>query len=203
VSAARSEPTSPSGAGADESSIVDAARRGDPAAFDQLVLRHQRRAYVLALWLLGDAAEASDVTQEAFLRAWRGLRVHGPAKFSTRLFSIIVHASRRQWRWPAPRRSAAASLDALNALDDWHLLLDPEDPSPEPGASAAHAELLRHLADAVARLDHAHRAVIVLRDVQGLSFEEVAEVAGCGVGTVTSRLSRARWRLRALLDGRL
>ena len=190
---------------ADDGSLVRRCQQGDLEAFDQLVLRHQRRAFAVALRWLGDYHEAHDVTQDALIQAYRGLgRFRGEAKFSTWLLTIVINCCRNRRRWWARRkRVMAASLDEPVDAEDDSPARQVADPSPSPAADAMSAELKMQVTAALQRLDEQGRTVVVLRDIQGLSYEEIAQVLRCRVGTVKSRLSRARLRLRALMDGRL
>jgi RNA polymerase sigma-70 factor (ECF subfamily) len=194
----------------DDAALIEASRGGDQQAFERLVLRHQRRAYALALRMLGDpaeAAEAADVAQEAFVRAYHGLAgFRGQTAFSTWLYAIILNGCRTRRRWGARRRRVVAtSTDMTEELGARQVLRasgNPDlEPEPEPAETALAAERSGQIGEALLQLEPSHREVVVLRDVHGLSYEEIAQAVGCDVGTVTSRLSRARWRLRALLDG--
>ena len=190
---------------ADDAPLIQRCQDGDTAAFDVLVLRHQRQAFAVAWRLLGDADEAKDVAQEAFVRAWRAIGTfRGDAKFSTWLLTIVTNLCRNRRRWWARRKQLiVASLDDPGESDDAPLADRIADPAPTPADRAVHSELGRQVAAALGRLDQMSRAVVVLRDVEGLPYEEIAGVLDCRVGTVKSRLNRARRRLQTLLQGTL
>jgi RNA polymerase sigma-70 factor (ECF subfamily) len=179
-----------SGAHESDEELVRRTLAGDRGAFGILVERHQRRAYNLALRMLGGEDDARDATQEAFLTALRKLAsFRGDAAFSTWLHRVTVNAC-----YDLLRRSARAPLTARG-----------DEPRPEPGPPAPdHAEATAASVDlhrALLRLPPDHRAVLVLHDVQDLSYEEVARVLGVPVGTVKSRLHRARVALGRELRG--
>lgn len=174
---------------ADDVQLVRAAREGDEAAFEELVRRHAPRLHAVVLRLARNPAEASDITQEAFLRAWRGLpRFQGTAAFSTWLHRIGVNEAHRR----AGRGAAARQETSLEEA-----VAEPREPGPGPAARAEHRELRVALERAIADLRFDLRAPLVLRDVEGLSTREAAEVLGLGEAAFKSRLHRARAAVRA------
>ena len=187
----------------DDAALVARCQQGDAAAFDQLVLRHQRRVFAVAWRLLGQYHEANDVAQDAFVRAWRAIGTfRGEAQFSTWLLGIVANLCRNRRRWWALRaRWTPASLDEASGPDGAPAL-QIADTAPGPAAEALTGELRAHLLAALAMLDDTSRAVVVLRDMEGLSYAEIAQVLRCRVGTVKSRLNRARARLQARLKDR-
>ena len=172
------------------------AQAGDVAAFNVLVLRHQDAAYSLALRFLGSPQAAEDVTQEAFLRAYRHLGRFRGERFRPWLLSIVANAARDELR--RQRRHPQRSLEQARA-DPELPAFDPPDPGPTPEAEALRGELRADLEQALRTLPDDWRLIVLLSDVHRLSYEEVAEAAGVPVGTVKSRLSRARARLRDVL----
>ncbi len=191
-----------------ERAAVTQSQRGDRAAFNLLVTYYQSAAYGLALRMLGDADAAADVTQDAFFAAFRNIRAFRGVSFRAWLLRIVSNGCYDYWR--AQRRRPAESLDALmEGSDD------------APGAGASEPELARALADdawnpegaalraemiaaierALLRLAPEQRLVIILSDIQGLSYEEIARIADIPLGTVKSRIARARARLRETLSG--
>lgn len=189
----------------EEAALIARCRGGDTTAFDQLVLRHQQEVFAVALRMLGDRDEAQDIAQDVFVRAYRGLgSFRQEAKLSTWLISITMNLCRNRRRWWARRRRViVASLDEPIEGEEGTREHEVADPSPSPAQTAQALERRQYLMRAVQSLDEALRTVIVLRDIQGYSYEEIAQVLRCQVGTVKSRLNRARLRLRALLDGTL
>lgn len=189
----------------EEAELVERAQRGDSSAFEALVRLHQQAVFAVALRMLGDRDEAQDVAQDAFVRAYQGIPAfRGEAKLSTWLISITMNLCRNRRRWWARRRKViAASLDDPLPTEEGTLGQTLEDPAPSPAALTERRERQRLLEASLQALDDAHRGVVVLRDLQGYSYEEIAGMLHCRVGTVKSRLSRARLHLRALLDGKL
>ena len=191
--------------GRDEAALIERSQGGDLRAFDQLVLLHQQAVFAVALRMLGNRDDAQDVAQDAFVRAFRSIGTfRRESKLSTWLISITMNLCRNRRRWWARRRRLiVASLDDPIETEEGTLGQEVADPSPTPAKTAEHHEQQRQLAAAMQVLREAERTVIVLRDIQGYSYEEIAQILNCRVGTVKSRLSRARLQLRALLDGKL
>lgn len=187
----------------DEAALIARSQSGDLEAFDALVLRHQQEVFAVAMRMLGDRDDAQDVAQDALVRAYRAIGTfRGQAKLSTWLVSITMNLCRNRRRWWARRRQfVVASLDDPVETGEGTLAREVADPSPSPAALAQRRERQQQVADALQRLSERERSVVVLRDLQGYSYEEMAGALRCRVGTVKSRLSRARLRLRAILDG--
>ncbi len=178
-----------------ENELLRRARGGDEEAFADLVMLHADRVYG-ALRRFGlDATEADEVEQEVFLRAWRGLaRFEGRARFSTWLYRIAFNeAQRRLSRRPPPR------VEADPDRDDPTVAL-PESPHLGPEAQTLDHEFEQTLERALGQLPMEWRAAVVLRDIEGLSTQEAAEIVGVGEAAFKSRLHRGRMQLRALLE---
>ncbi len=177
----------------DESDTVQRARSGDLSAFNDLVLAHQSLVYNLCLRMLGQPAAAEDATQDAYLLAWRSISRLRGENFRSWLLRIAANVCtdelRRRGRRPAS--SLEAALEAG--------VPEPPDPAPAVESGVLDAELRGRIDAALARLPAEQRLVVVLCDVQDLDYEEAARVMQTSLGTVKSRLSRARARLRALL----
>jgi RNA polymerase sigma-70 factor (ECF subfamily) len=174
--------------------LVERARGGDAVAFRALVERHQRKAFAVALGLLRHREDAMDVCQDAFLRAHRGLAsFDGNAQFFTWLYRIIYNLCIDQLR---RRRFEQVSIDDADARGELEAPTTSED---DPVRRVNREELRARLDAALQELSPAHRAVLVLREVQGLSYKEIADVVGCQIGTVMSRLFHARKNLEKAL----
>ena len=189
----------------DDAALVEHARQGDETAFDHLVRRHQQQVYAVAVRMLGDLDEAKDVAQDAFVRAYRSIATfRGEAKFSTWMVSITMNLCRNRRRWWARRRRViAGSIEETLQTEEKSVVMQVIDPLPTPAEVTERAELRVQLLGALAQLDQDSREVVVLRDVHGWSYEEIAQAAGCELGTVKSRLNRARLKLCALLNGQV
>lgn len=190
--------------GSEEAFLVERVKEGDRSAFDQLVLRCQGRVFAVALRMLGDRDEAEEVTQDAFVHAYRTLGTfRGEAKVSTWLVSIVINLCRNRRRWWARRRQRiVASLEEPMDAGEGTMGQMLADPAPTPAQVAQQREVQQVLLEGLQMLDDNFRTVIVLRDIEGYSYEEIARALRCRVGTVKSRLNRARLQLRAILDGR-
>lgn len=184
------------GPGDDE--LAAAARRGDRAAFNRLVGRYQGLAYNVAYRVLHDGDAAADATQEAFLAAFRRLDQYRGGSFKAWLIRIVTNQCYDLLRYQ--KRRPAASLEAL--------LLNPDDPVPalerqtseHPDELFLRQELADWLQQIIDQLPPDQRVTLVLADVQGFSYEEIAQATDVELGTVKSRLSRARRRMRDLLQ---
>lgn len=179
----------------DESALLARAVAGSLDAFNRLVEQYQSLAYSVAYRTLGDREAAADVTQDAFLAAYRGLGGFRGGSFKAWLLRIVANGCIDQVR--QRQRRPSTSLDALieSAGDDVSLA----DRSPSPEGEALRGELVASVERALRGLPIDQRTVVVLCDLHGLTYEEIAEVTGASLGTVKSRLSRARSRLRDVL----
>lgn len=181
---------------ADSPELLDRARAGELAAFNTLVLRHQDAAYSLALRFLGAQQPAEDVTQDAFLRAYQNISKFRGERFRAWLLTIVANAARDELR----RRSRRPQRSLDQARDDPDMPdIDPIERDPGPETVLLTSELRGDLERALRMLPEDQRLIVLLSDVHGLSYPEVAEAASIPVGTVKSRLSRARARLREVL----
>jgi RNA polymerase sigma-70 factor, ECF subfamily len=177
--------------------LARAALGGDQEAFGKLVERYKGRAYGVALGIVGDPDDAQDVVQDAFIKAYYKLRdFRFGSNFYTWFYRLLVNQAIDRWRKTS--RSPTVSLD-----EKW---LSGEASPPEtaayprtPEELAGNRELVEGLTRAIAALPEYHRTVILLREVDGLSYDEIAQVLDCSVGTVMSRLHYARVKLREAL----
>jgi len=175
-----------------EASLLARAQAGDVAAFERLSSAYADRLFMLLLRLLGDRGEAEDVAQEVMLRAWQGIsRFRGQSSYFTWLYRIAVNEANRALEKRA-RRPAGVPIGA----DELQL---PDSPLLDPSRQAENNELREALARALAELPPALRTAIVLRDVEGLSTQEAAEIASIGQAAFKSRLHQARLRVRAAI----
>jgi RNA polymerase sigma-70 factor, ECF subfamily len=171
--------------------FLDRLRAGDAAAFEDLVMTYQHRVFGVALRMLGNAAEAQDVAQEAFVRAHRALGdFRGDAKLSTWLYAITSRLCLTRLA-AGERRAGRAGEEALLRLAD---------AGPAPDARLERSELEAALQRAIAELPEEARIVVVLRDLEGLPYEEIAQALDLPLGTVRSRLHRARADLKDKLE---
>lgn len=176
--------------------LIERARAGDLDAFNGLVDLYQRQVYNLCFRMLGNREAAEDATQETFLSAYRRLGDFRGGQFRSWLLRIATNISIDELR--RLKRRAASPLEREHEGEP--VAVDLPDQAPGPEERALESELRAVLERALALLPPEQRAAVVLADVQGLRYEEVAEALGCSVGTVKSRIFRARERLRAHLQ---
>ena len=177
---------------ADEASLLARLRASDGRAFEELVTTYQHRIFGVALRMLGNRAEAEDVAQETFLRAHRGLgEFRGEARLGTWLYAIASRLCLDR---------LASGVRRHERSDDLALAQAPAEGTDAAGA-LERGELEAALREAVAALPEDRRIVVVLRDLEGLNYEEIAEVLGLPLNPVRSRLHRARQDLKAKLEG--
>ena len=166
-------------------------RCGDPAAFEEVYLRFSDMVFSLALRMSGDREEAADMAQETFLRVYRYLgRFRGRSSLKTWIYRITVNCCRSKLR-KRSRRRVERPLEHLEELADQRT---------GPEERALGHDLGRRMAAAIADLPVVFREAVLLRDVQGLSYDEIGEVLGVRIGTVRSRIARGRERLRRLME---
>jgi RNA polymerase sigma-70 factor (ECF subfamily) len=187
--------------------LVDRFKSGDQSAFDEMVNRYWSRIYAMVKNLLKNTEDAEEVTQDAFIRAHRGLEnFRGDSAFSTWLYQIATNLARnRYWYWWRRKRHQSISFDQpLTSDDDSSSLAEvlPSDVE-TPHDATVTQEFLSRVAEAMEQLNEKHREILVLRNIQNLTYEEIASVLSISVGTVKSRIARARENLREKLDGEL
>ena len=169
--------------------LVQRAQRGDLRAFDLLVLKYQGRIGALVSRYIADAGEVEDVTQEAFIKAYRALsKFRGDSAFYTWLYRIAANAAKNHLVAKARRPGADATIEDAEVFDDGGLVSE----TSSPEAMAMGDELAAVVEQALQSLPEELRAALTLRELEGLSYDDIAEVLGCPVGTVRSRIFRAR-----------
>ncbi len=181
--------------GGREAALVQRCAAGDETAFAELVTEHQRMVVQLAINLLGDRDEALDLSQDVFIRVFRTIgQFRGQSALRTWIYRIAINQARNRHRfWRRRRRADQVSLDA-HVAEHGEFQCGAE---AGPDRILAQKELAQRLRDALEGLPFDQRTVIILREVDGLSYEEIAFSLGVAVGTVKSRLTRARQTLRA------
>ena len=185
----------------DDLDLVEAARRGDRDAFRTLFERYHRRAYALALGVVRHADDALDVVQDAFIKAHKHLdKFEGNSSFYTWLYRIVMNLAIDHLR--KHRRTSPVELDeqalAAGGADEAFL---PRLLGGNPGRALLDKEIRARIDQALAELSDNHRAVLVMRELEGLSYEEMAQAMGCSKGTIMSRLFHARKNMqRRLVD---
>lgn len=180
-----------------EQELVQAAQQGDQGAFSQLVEQNQGKIYSLCYRMTGNSEDAADLTQEAFLNAWRGLsKFGGQSSFSTWLYRLASNACIDFLRREKRRSALSMTLESKDE-DDHQADLPDERWSPE--RELERKESRQALQAGLAALSPEHREVLLLRETEGLSYQEIARCLGLEDGTVKSRIARARMSLREFL----
>ena len=191
-----------SAAPAAEPALVERCRQGDPQAFARLVAIHEGMVLNLAARLLGDREEAKDIAQDVFLQVYRTLpRFEGRSTVRTWIYRIVVNqcCNRQRW-WRRRRRAAACPLEEITPADE--AKMSAVSPAEGPFERLDRRERARVMETAFRALSFDHRAVLLLREVEGLSCEEIATTLALPIGTVKSRLARGRDGLRRALASR-
>jgi RNA polymerase sigma-70 factor, ECF subfamily len=183
-----------------EIEFIERLRAGEAEAFDELVNRYTANIYALLMRLTEDSEEARDLTQDTFLSALKAIKnFRGDADLKTWLYRIAVNESRNRFRWWKRRnRSLTISLDAENSFGQTQ---DVTDSAENPEIATLRREREAALRQALSELPTNFREVIVLRDIEGLSYEQVAAALETNVGTIKSRIARGREELRKKLSG--
>lgn len=182
----------------DEKILAERARKGDLDAFNELVIRYQKSAYNVAYRILGDAEAAADAVQDAFLKAFRGIGHFKGGSFKTWIFRIVTNTCYDILR--ARRRHPTSSLNGMEVELNHTPLGNAGAESPED--YAIRRELNRLIQEAINSLPPDQRAVVVLSDIEGFDYREISQTLGIPLGTVKSRLSRARAKVRDYLLAR-
>ena len=180
--------------------LVDRFKSGDSAAFDEMVSRYWDRIYAMVHQLLRNQQDAEEVTQDAFIRAHRGLvNFRGDSAFSTWLYQIATNLARnRYWYWWRRKRDKTVSFDQPVSEGNDTLLSEVFAAEVEtPEDAAVTREFVDRIAVGMEKLNAKHREILILRNVKNLSYEDIAGILGISVGTVKSRIARARESLRA------
>ena len=190
-----------------EAQFIERLKRGDAAAFEQLVSERTGEIYGLLYRLTENGEEARDLTQETFLRAFQSI-VHfrGDSDLRTWIYRIAINQARNRWRWwRRRRRDATVSIDAVDTNGGRPALAATlkSDSATDPEKDTLAHERERVLRKALSSLRRVYREAVVLRDIEGFSYEEIAKALDISVGTVKSRLARGRQELRRKLEGSL
>lgn len=185
----------------DDERLVQRFQAGDAAAFSDLVQRYQDRVYTLCLRWMGEPEVAAEVAQDVFVALYRSLdRFRGESRLSTWIFRVTVNHCKNRRLYQKRRHSEAHEpLEGVGHEDDGPIRQLP-DPGPGTDAGLRRSEAGRLLQEALGRLDESHRTILVLRDVEDLPYEEIADILELPRGTVKSRLHRARAELARILS---
>ncbi len=186
----------------DDVQLVERTQQGDQQAFSQLFAKYQKKVFNLCFRFVDNYEEAKDLTQETFVRVYNGIKnFRREASFSTWLYCIASNTCKNKLRsWKG--RPNLVSLDETFETEDDEMTRQFEDKGcPTPLAEVETMEIQERVQKAINSLSEEHREVVILRDIEGCSYEEIAANLGCNLGTVKSRLSRARLELKDILKG--
>ncbi len=185
-----------------DNELIERIKEGDQSAFDILVDRHSGRAYQIAYGVLGNKEDAEEVAQDVFVRVHRALnKFRGDAEFTTWMYRIAMNLARNKYRWNKSRGSQKSiSIDApINQAEPSGKTLDLPSERMRPDEEAHVEEFKQNVQEEIENLPPLYREALVLRNVEELSYEEIASILGCKLGTIKSRIARAREELRKRL----
>lgn len=178
-----------------EEDLITRSQNGDIDAFEELVAKYERKVYAIAYRFMGNPEDAGDLTQEAFLKAYQSIKsFRQEASFSTWICRIVSNVCRDQLR--KNKRQSQNSLDEDVWLEEGTVQKQLKDQRPTPDEVYESKELKEYLQGLINNLNPEYKMVVILRDIQGYSYEEIAQILDCSLGTVKSRLNRARKALR-------
>jgi RNA polymerase sigma-70 factor (ECF subfamily) len=186
-----------------EAQFIERLKQGDASAFGILVAERSGEIYGLLYRLTENSEEARDLTQETFLRAFQSIgSFRGDADLRTWIYRIAINQARNRWRWwRRRRRDSTVSLDSTNSQGNQLLSASLAEESNNPEEEALAHERQQALRNALQSLGGVYREAVILRDIEGFTYEEIAATLEISVGTVKSRLARGRQELRRRLEG--
>jgi RNA polymerase sigma-70 factor (ECF subfamily) len=189
---------------AEDAALVADLKAGSEEAFAILIAQYHQPLYSLIARSLNDPADAADITQEVFIKVFRSIRgFHGESSLRTWLYRIALHEASNQRRWWSRHKKQEVTIDSSVENEDdgsvFSLSATLADHNDSPYDCAAQAEVRTRVEAALQQLPEAFRTVVVLREIEGFAYEEIAEILNVNLGTVKSRLTRGRSALRALL----
>jgi len=184
----------------EEAAIVEQLQAGSEEAFAWLIARYQQPLYSLIYRILPNPGDAADTTQEVFVKVFRGIsRFHGEASLRTWIYRIALHEALNQRRWWSRHQRREVTMDAESDDAQGSSVESLPDPQESPFDAAAHAEIAARVESALREVPEPFRTVVVLRDIEGFGYEEIAEILNANLGTVKSRLMRGRAHLKSRL----
>ena len=192
----------PVGSSDRDAALVRAIQAGDMAAFDQMVVKHKDKLFNMVYWFLGDYQEANDCSQEIFIKVFKSIKkFRSESSFSTWLYRIAINTCKNRLKSSAYRwKKKTVPLENPESSKDGNISYKIQNNSPSPANELEKKERLMMIQKAINELPQEQNRVIVLRDIQGLSYQEISDITGLNLGTVKSRLARARLELRNKLN---
>lgn len=188
-----------------DADLVRAVQSGDMTAFDKLVLRHQDKLFNLVYWLLGDYQEANDCAQEIFIKVFKSIKkFRFESTFSTWLHRIAINTCKNRLKSSAYRwKKKTVPIKNPEASKNGNPIPEIVNGSPSPVIQLEKKERMIRIQNAIDSLPEEQKRTVVLRDIQGMSYQEIADITGLNLGTVKSRIARGRMMLRTKLKGRI
>jgi RNA polymerase sigma-70 factor, ECF subfamily len=185
-----------------EAAIVAELKAGSEQAYAWLIGEFQQPIYNLVYRIVADAADASDTTQEVFLKVFRGIKhFHGESSLKTWMYRIALHEASNRRRWWFRHKARETSMEPLEGGAEPSLAIRDSlvDVGDSPFDSVVHGEIRQHVEDELRKIAEPYRTTVILRDLEGMSYEEIAELTDVSLGTVKSRLTRGREALKQRL----
>lgn len=182
----------------EEKALIRKCKNGDINSFELLIEQYQKKVFNIAFRMMGNQEDASDIAQEVFIRVYKSIKnFKEESSLSTWIYRIATNVCLDELR--KRKKNNIISINSTLQLDDSELTLELEDPGDRPDELLQKKELCREIQEAIECLNEEHKAVIVLRDINGLSYEEISKILQCSLGTVKSRINRARSSLKSIL----
>jgi RNA polymerase sigma-70 factor (ECF subfamily) len=195
----------PGGSSCPDTVLIRAVQAGDMAAFDELVLKYKDRLFNLVYWFLGDYQDANDCAQETFIKVFKSIKkFRFESTFSTWLYRIAINTCKNKIKSSAYRwKKKTVSLETSNSSKNGNPFSEIVNGSPTPIVALEKKERMMRIQKAINSLPEEQNKVVVLRDIQGLSYQDISDITGLNLGTVKSRLARGRLALKNRLKGRI
>ena len=194
-----------SGSSRADTVLIRAVQTGDMAAFDELVLKHKDRLFNLVYWFLGDYQDANDCAQETFIKVFKSIKKFRlESAFSTWLYRIAINTCKNKIKSSAYKwKKKTVSLETANSSKNGNPFSEIVNGSPTPVMALEKKERMMRIQNAINSLPEEQNRVVVLRDIQGLSYQDISDITGLNLGTVKSKLARGRLALKNRLKGRI
>ena len=186
-----------------EKDLIEKAQKMDVQAFEQLVEKYQKKVFNIAFSMLNNMDDASDISQEVFIKAFKSIKHYKQnSSFSTWLYRITVNTCLDELR-KRKNKSNVFSIDQVIHLESGEVTRQLEDDRPTPDSMVENNELRALVRDSISQLSDELKEVIILRDINGLSYDDIADMLDCPLGTVKSRINRARNALKEILKRKI
>ncbi len=186
-----------------ERELIKKSQKGDIESFEKLISSYQKKVFNIAFGMMRNHDDAYDISQEVFIRVFKSIRkFKGQSSFSTWLYRITTNACLDELRRRKNNKNII-SIDQEIQLEEGEVFRQIEDDGPTPELAAERNELREIIGEAISQLSDEHKEVIVLRDIQGFSYDDIADIIKCPQGTVKSRINRARRTLKEILKNKM